>query len=84
MKIKIHNSLALKRKNSSFRWIHFLFNDIYLEYYPFSEEFYFWTKISNKYIGSLQENGSLQEFDYITLIPLDLKTIKSHKWNNLD
>jgi len=82
MKIKIHNSLSLKHEYDDYT--EYLLNETFLRYWSEDEKLYFWTKISDYHIGHITKNGSLKENSYITLIPLDLKSIKSLKWKELD
>jgi len=84
MKIKIHNSLALKNDDNDYwRWTNFILNYIYLEYFPTNERLYFYSKISDHPVGSLEKDSSLKEYSYIGLTPLNLKSIKSWKWKSM-
>jgi len=80
MKIKIHNSLALKA-NTYNSWTEYLLNKTYLGYSY--ENLYFYSERSNYPIGSFDKDGSLKYLNCINLAPLNLKMIKSRKWKEL-
>jgi len=81
VKIKVHNSLALKHGHI---YVSFILNDNYLRYCLNADELYFWTKKYDSSVGHLEKDGSLKANYFINLTPLDLKRIKSVGWKELD
>jgi len=76
MKIKIHNSLALKIDKYL---TYFVLNNTYLEHYP-NGEIFLYSKISRFPISVFKSNGSLTECDNISLEPFDPTWFKGLKW----
>jgi len=81
MKIRIHNSLALKNEDI---FMQYLLNDILVREIQYSQLF-FWIKESDSSIGHLEKDGSLLPSLRIkNLIPFKLKQVKILGWKELD
>jgi len=83
MKIKIHNSLALKNGRRRITDVCFLLNNIFLRE-DITGAFFFYSERSCSSIGSIRKNGLLIANNVVILTPLDLKRIKNDSdWKEL-
>jgi len=80
MKIKIHNSLALK---NGINIMDYLLNDTFVRCTV--NGLNIWIKSSDTSIGEFnRKNYSLEPYSDVNLTPLDLKDIKNWKWDELN